>query len=96
MFENEIMEGLLLNSTTYVLSKRGFPAEKARSGGTYGYRRNSVPLLREFCFRVCSVGPDDEPTLQTHGYNLESCCPARTCSFQRSGVVQGIAEANPE
>lgn len=92
----KLWKGYRLNSTAYALSKRVFPAEKARSGGTYGYRRNSVPLLCEFCFRVCSGAPDDEPALRTHGYNLESCCPARTCSFQGSGAVQGIAEANPE
>lgn len=50
---------------------REINAEKARSGGGLTVTdRNSVPLLREFCFRVCSGGPDDEPALRTHGYNL--------------------------
>lgn len=90
------MEGLSLNSTAYALSKRVFPRREGPFRGGYVYRRNSVPLLREFCFRVCSGGPEDEPALRKHGYNLESCCPAHTYSFQGSGAVQGIAEVNPE
>lgn len=82
------MEGVSLNSTAYAFSKRVFPRrESLFRGGAYGYRRNPVPLIREFCFQVCSGGPEDEPALRTHGYNLDSWCPARTCSFQGSGTV---------